>query len=85
MEIGYWLAEPYWGRGIMPRVVKKAIEIIKIEWKDFIRIEAEIFSWNESSMRVLEKCGFTFEGILRKYTHGNGQDIDIHLYALIIE
>jgi ribosomal-protein-alanine N-acetyltransferase len=85
IELGYWLGEPYWHRGIMPKVVKKAIEIIKNEWKDFIRIEAEIFAWNNPSMRVVEKCGFTFEGILRKRTHKKGQDIDVHSYALIIE
>jgi RimJ/RimL family protein N-acetyltransferase len=85
IEIAYWLAEPFWHRGIVPKVVKKAIEIIKSEWKDFIRIEAEIFSWNKPSMRVVEKCGFTFEGILRKRTHKNGQDIDVHSYSLIIE
>ena len=85
MAIGYWLAESYWGRGIMPKVVKKAVEIMKAEWKDIVRIEAEIFSWNKASMRVVEKCGFIFEGILRKCMHKNGQDIDVHSYSLIIE
>ncbi|CAF1292733.1 unnamed protein product [Rotaria sordida] len=84
-EIGYWLGEPYWHRGLMPKIVKKVIEIIKNEWKNLVRIEAKIFPWNKASMRVAEKCGFVFEGVLRKRTHKNGQDIDEHLYALIIE
>ncbi|CAF2731965.1 unnamed protein product [Rotaria sp. Silwood2] len=84
-EIGYWLGEPYWHGGLMPKVVKKVIEIIKNEWKNLVRIEAKIFPWNKASMRVVEKCGFIFEGVLRKHAHKNGQDIDQHLYALIIE
>ncbi|CAF2827069.1 unnamed protein product [Rotaria sp. Silwood2] len=84
-EIGYWLGEPYWHRGLMPKIVKKIIEIIKNEWKNLIRIEAKIFPWNKASMRVVEKCGFVFEGVLRKHAYKNGQDIDEHLYALIIE
>ncbi|CAF1206855.1 unnamed protein product [Rotaria sp. Silwood1] len=84
-EIGYWLGEPYWHRGLMPKVVNKAIEIIKIEWKNLVRIEAKIFPWNKASMRVAEKCGFVLEGVLRKHAYKNGQDIDEHLYALIIE
>ncbi|CAF3605247.1 unnamed protein product [Rotaria sp. Silwood1] len=77
--------EPYWHRGLMPKVVNKAIEIIKIEWKNLVRIEAKIFPWNKASMRVAEKCGFVLEGVLRKHAYKNGQDIDEHLYALIIE
>ncbi|CAF3377494.1 unnamed protein product [Rotaria socialis] len=82
--IGYWLGEPYWHRGLMPKVVKKIIEIIRIEWKNLVRIEAHIFSWNKASMRVVEKCDFEFEGILRKLVHKDGEDIDVHSYALII-
>jgi RimJ/RimL family protein N-acetyltransferase len=84
-EIGYWLAEPYWHRGLMPKIVEKVIKITKNEWKHLVRIEAQTFSWNKASMRVVEKCGFVFEGILRKRVHKNGQDIDVHLYALIID
>lgn len=83
--IGYWLAEPYWNRGLMPKVVSKVIEIVKNEWKNLVRIEAHTFTWNKGSMRVLEKCGFIFEGTLRKHTQKNGQDLDINSYALIIE
>lgn len=83
--IGYWLGEPYWHRGIMPKVVKKVIDMMKSEWTNLVRIEAQIFSWNIPSMRVVEKNGFAFEGILRKYFHKNGMDMDVHSYALIIE
>ena len=85
MEIGYWLGEPYWRRGIMPKVIKKVLEIIKTECKNVVRIEAKIFTWNKASMRVVEKCGFVFEGVLRKYVFKNGKDLDVNSYALIIE
>ncbi|CAF3960487.1 unnamed protein product, partial [Rotaria sp. Silwood1] len=55
-KIGYWLGEPYWHRGLMPKIVKKVIEMIKHEWKNLVRIEAEIFPWNKASMRVAQKC-----------------------------
>ena len=83
-DISYWLGEPYWNRGLIPKVTKKCIEIIQDQWKDLVRIEARMLSWNKSSMRVAEKCGFTFEGILRKYEYKDGQDVDAHVYALII-
>ncbi|CAF2853687.1 unnamed protein product [Rotaria sp. Silwood2] len=65
-EIGYWLNESYWHRGLMPKVVRIVIEVIKNEWKNLVRIEAQIFPWNKASMRVAEKCGFVFEEVLRK-------------------
>lgn len=84
-EIGYWLAEPFWGRGLMAKVLKKAIEIVRQRWTNFVRLEAKIYPWNKSSMRVVEKCGFQFEGIHRKALHKNGEDIDEHCFALIFD
>ncbi|CAF2858771.1 unnamed protein product [Rotaria sp. Silwood2] len=63
-EIGYWLNESYWHRGLMSKVVRIVIEVIKNEWKNLVRIEAQIFPWNKASMRVAEKCGFVFEEVL---------------------
>jgi ribosomal-protein-alanine N-acetyltransferase len=59
-EIGYWLAEPFWNKGIMTSAVKL---IIKWGWKnlDIVRIHTGVFSYNTSSTKVLEKAGFTFE------------------------
>ena len=84
-EIGYWLAEPYWHRGLTPKIVKTAIEIVRKRWKNLVRIEANIFPWNKASMRVVEKCGFLFEGIQRKISYKNGKDVDEHLFSLILE
>ena len=84
-EIGYWLAEPFWRRGIASAAVKKALEILKTQCKHLVRIEAEIFVWNTASKALVEKCGFTFEGLLPKRIHKNGNDIDVWMYSYIIE
>lgn len=81
--IGYWLAEPYWGRGLMPKVVSKAIEIAKNQWTNLVRIEAHIYTWNKPSTRVVEKSGFQCEGILQKYYYKDSQDTDVYSYAYI--
>lgn len=83
-EIGYWLGEEYWGRGIMTSVVKEAVKYA-FENLPVIRIYAGVFEYNTPSMRVLEKAGFTKEAILRKAAIKNGKIIDLHYYALIKE
>lgn len=81
-EIGYWLAEPYWGRGIMPRAVQ-ALTNYAFQHTDLIRIYASVFETNPASVRVLEKNGFQLEGILRKNVIKKGVIMDSYLYALI--
>jgi ketosteroid isomerase-like protein len=81
-EFGYWLAEPYWGRGIMTDAVKAASAYAMRRF-GLIRLEAPVFEWNPASMRVLEKAGFVREGVLRASAVKDGQVIDRVLYALI--
>lgn len=81
-EIGYWLAKPYWGRGIMTDVVRSACDFAFVEWK-LVRITAHVFEFNEASARVLEKNGFNYEGLLRKRHRKDGKFIDSKLYALV--
>ena len=50
---------------------------------DVVRLEAPVFAWNPSSMRVLEKCGFVREGVLRRSVLKEGQLIDEVLYARV--
>jgi ribosomal-protein-alanine N-acetyltransferase len=80
-EIGYWLAKPYWGQGIMTDVVRAMCDFAFAEW-DLVRIEAHTFAFNVASARVLEKNGFQFEGLLRKHRCKNGRFLDSRLYAL---
>ena len=81
-EIGYLLAKPYWGQGIMTAVLRKACEIAFDEWS-LVKITAEVSALNPASARVLEKCGFEQEGRLQKHYLKEGQYIDAKLYALI--
>jgi ribosomal-protein-alanine N-acetyltransferase len=81
-HFGYWLGEAYWGRGIMSSVVKMAVTRIWAEF-DLVRLEASVFAWNPASMRVLEKCGFQREAVLRKSAWKDGELIDRVIFALI--
>lgn len=81
-EIGFWLARPYWGQGIMTAVVGKACEYAFAQW-NLVRITAHVFDFNVPSARVLEKNGFVCEGYLRKHFLKDGRFIDGKLYALV--
>jgi ribosomal-protein-alanine N-acetyltransferase len=81
-EIGYWLAKPLWGQGIMTDVVRSACAFAIEEWK-LVRITAHVFVSNKASARVLEKSGFEFEGLLRKHHKKDGKFLDSKLYALV--
>ena len=71
-ETGYWLAKPYWGRGIMTAVVRSACEFAFAEF-GLVKIEAHVFADNAASAKVLEKCGFQQEGYLRKHCLKDGK------------
>jgi ribosomal-protein-alanine N-acetyltransferase len=62
--LGYWLGEPFWGRGIMTAAVKDLTEVA-LRKADLYRISASVFGWNRASMRVLEKAGYQREAVLR--------------------
>ena len=81
-EFGYWLGEPYWGRGIMTEAVR-VVSSYAMRRFGLIRLEAPVFEWNPASMRVLEKCGFVREGVLRASAVVDGQVIDRVLYAFV--
>lgn len=81
-EIGYWLAKPLWGQGIMTAVVERACRFAFEEF-GLAKITAHVFATNPASARVLEKCGFQQEGYLRKHYLKDGQLIDARLYALL--
>lgn len=81
-ELGYYLSEFYWGRGLMTSAVKQICEYI-FKNTDIIRIFAEPFAHNTASCRVLEKSGFQCEGILRKNAVKNGEILDMKMYSLL--
>lgn len=82
-EIGYWLAKPYWGQGIMTAVVKTMVGYA-FQQEKIVRLFAPIFAANTGSARVLEKAGFSAEApLMRKRYFRDGQFHDGRQYALI--
>lgn len=81
-EIGYWLAQPLWGRGVMTQVVGVACDYAIENWK-LVRVTAHVFESNAASARVLQKNGFQWEGRLRKHHLKSNQFLDSKLYALV--
>lgn len=79
-ELGYYIAEEYWGRGIMAEAVRQFCEHV-FETSDIIRIFAEPFAYNTASCRVLEKAGFHYEGTLRSNAVKNGRVLDMKMYS----
>ena len=83
-EMGYYIAEEYWGKGIMTDAVKQICEYV-FKNSDILRIYAEPFAYNTGSCRVLEKAGFQYEGTLRNNAVKNGKVIDMKMYSLLRE
>ena len=81
-EIGYWLAEPYWDRGIMTNAVRLVCDWAFTEF-NLARIFAEPFAANLASIAVLRKCQFVHEGTSRKSAYKDSQFIDQEIFALV--
>lgn len=82
-EIGYWLGRPYWNQGYATEAVQQMLNFafVNLELK---RVQAYVLEGNSTSVRVLEKCGFKYEGYLRKsHTQGN-KFVNSLLYAIVI-
>lgn len=79
-EIGYWLSEKYWGKGIMSRAIQEIVEY-GFSTFDIVRIFARPFATNMGSQKVLEKAGFELEARLKKALYKNGEVIDELIYV----
>ena len=82
-EVGYFIGEQYWNKGYATEALKMLPTIARLNF-GLIRLYATVFDFNQPSMRVLEKAGFTKEGILKSSAIKNGKVIDEHLYALVL-
>ena len=81
-EMGYWLSEEFWGRGIATRVVT-AMSDWAFDHYNLTRVFATAFAHNAASIRVLEKAGFAREGVLRRSAIKNGVILDQVLFAKV--
>ncbi|MCC6815932.1 MAG: GNAT family N-acetyltransferase [Saprospiraceae bacterium] len=80
-ELGYWLSEKYWGRGIITEAITQIIEY-SFSTFDINRLFARPFGSNIASQKVLEKCGFLLEAKLHSTIFKNNQYEDELIYAL---
>ncbi len=80
-ELGYWLAEPYWGKGLATAAIKLIVQFA-FEHFDIERIYARPFGPNIASQRILEKNGFKLEAKLVKVFFKKGEFLDELIYGL---
>lgn len=81
-ELGYFIGEPYWNKGIASEAIR-LITQYAFDTLHLIRIHSDVFEYNAASMRVLSKCGFTLEAISKKALWKKDQVWDEYKYALI--
>lgn len=81
-EIGYWLGEQFWNRGITTDALA-AVTALAIERHGLTRVYALPFEYNTASCRVLEKCGYVLEARLRHSAIKDGRIVDQFQYAYI--
>lgn len=81
-ELGYWIGEPFWGRGLASAAVEKILRL-GFEELQLRRIHADVFEPNLASMRVLEKNGFVREGVAQGAVMKNGKVLDEVKFGII--
>ena len=83
-EIGYWLGRAWWGRGLATASVGHFVPWVAQTF-GFARLFAQVFETNPASMRVLEKCGFQREGVLRSHALKDGRYLDEVVYGIVLD
>ncbi|UTA67928.1 GNAT family N-acetyltransferase [Emticicia sp. 21SJ11W-3] len=79
-EIGYWLGEPYWNKGIMSAAIEEVTDFTFANYP-IHRIYAGVFEYNTGSMRALQKAGYEKEAVLKHALFKEGQLYDEHIFA----
>ncbi|BFH68950.1 putative N-acetyltransferase YoaA [Paenibacillus dendritiformis] len=82
IELGYDLAPPYWGRGVMTEAARR---VLSFGFRDMgvNRIEAKIDPENIASERLLLRLGFQKEGVMRQHEFEKGRYVDIAVFSLL--
>ena len=81
-DVGYWLGKAYWGRQIMAEALSSVLDLCFGEL-DMLKIEAEIFTANTRSIRLVESVGMKLEGTIRSAHFKRGQWVDAHMYGIM--
>ena len=79
-EVGYWLGEPFWGRGIAAEALRR-LTTYAFETFPYERLEALVFASNPASARVLQKAGYEYEATLKHSAFKDGRFLDCHVYV----
>lgn len=82
MELGYWLSEQFWGRGITAEACRAVVTYTFATYRPE-RIQARVIAGNAASARVLEKLGFRYEGTLRSSLYRRGKFEDVMYFSLL--
>ena len=82
MELGYWIAEPYWGKGIAAEACRALLAHVFREF-NLERVQARVIAGNAASSRVLKKLGFQYEGTLRSALLRRQKFEDLLIYSLL--
>lgn len=81
-DVGYWLGKTYWGRQIMAEALGSVLELC-FGGLDMVKIEAEIFTTNARSIRLVESVGMKLEGTIRSAHFKSGLWVDAHVYGIL--
>lgn len=82
MELGYWVAEPYWGRGIAAEASRALIDLT-FRLAEPVRLQGRVIVGNAASVRVLEKLNFRYEGTLRASLLRRGNFEDVMMFSIL--
>jgi RimJ/RimL family protein N-acetyltransferase len=83
VELGYFIAEECWGRGIATEAIRQMVSYVRKEF-DIVRIYAEVFEYNKGSMKALEKNGFYLECIRKRGAFKNNVVLDDHVWVKLL-
>lgn len=83
IEVGYFIGEPYWGKGLATQGMQLLVDYIRQNF-DAVRLYAEVFEHNKASMKVLQKNGFYLEAIRRKSVIKNNVLLDDYVWVKLL-
>lgn len=84
-SLGYWLGETYWGRGVISEAASAFLAWSFATFPWLVRVQADAYSWNPASMRILEKIGMSREGVLKGAVCKGGRWGDLVLFGVVRE
>ena len=82
-DVGYWLGRPYWGRGVMTEALGGLVELGRDDLA-YAKMEATVFTHNTAGLRLVERCGFEPEGLIRRGHRKAGRFVDCAIYGLLL-